>query len=212
VFIRLTVAAKRRNGRSPTSCIFDPSSGQRSSGTARSFFFLFAHPVPSLPVCPSAISRAERLSPHVAASVPQPPVDTPDKTHSPPLQPAPAPPPFVSSKGRSSTQSMALSCMRCPAGAAAGVSSGRASAQPQVPAAAVSFARCGGFGRSAAVECCRIQAVAPTRGGVCCAPLFYMLAYYGLVRFKFSSRIRVVPCYRCSSILHMAPDALVTAS
>ncbi|CAL5033359.1 unnamed protein product [Urochloa decumbens] len=52
---------------------------------------------------------------------------------------------------------MALSCMRCPAEAAA-VSARRAAAPP---AAAVSFARCGGFGRSAAVECWRVQAVAP---------------------------------------------------
>ncbi|OEL27542.1 Glucose-6-phosphate 1-dehydrogenase 2, chloroplastic [Dichanthelium oligosanthes] len=53
---------------------------------------------------------------------------------------------------------MALSCMRCPAGAAA-VSSRRASAPP---AAAVSFARCGfGSSATAAVGCWRIQAVTP---------------------------------------------------
>ncbi|KAG2599242.1 glucose-6-phosphate 1-dehydrogenase 2, chloroplastic-like [Panicum virgatum] len=53
---------------------------------------------------------------------------------------------------------MALSCMRCPAGAAAR----RAAAPPPSPTAAVSFARCG-FGRStaAAAGSWRIHAVAP---------------------------------------------------
>ncbi|PWZ45951.1 Glucose-6-phosphate 1-dehydrogenase 2, chloroplastic [Zea mays] len=43
---------------------------------------------------------------------------------------------------------MALSCMRCPAGAGA-ASARRAAAQPLAAEAAVSFARCRGFGRSA---------------------------------------------------------------
>ncbi|CAD6264124.1 unnamed protein product [Miscanthus lutarioriparius] len=57
---------------------------------------------------------------------------------------------------------MALSCMRCPAAAGA-ASARRAAAQPLATAAAVSFARCGGFGRSAAAAaaCWRIHAVAP---------------------------------------------------
>ncbi|KAF8680825.1 hypothetical protein HU200_045522 [Digitaria exilis] len=56
---------------------------------------------------------------------------------------------------------MALSCMRCPAGAAA-ASAPRAAAVGPAPAAAVSFTRCG-FRRSAAAAagCWRIQAVAP---------------------------------------------------
>nr|CAB3484051.1 unnamed protein product [Digitaria exilis] len=115
---------------------------------------------PSLPGCPSAISRAP------VASLPQSPFDTPDKTPGRPVSTCSSH--FVSSTVRKQraqpieeNQSMALSCMRCPAGAAA-ASSPRAAAAGPAPAAAISFTRCG-FGRSAAAAagCWRIQAVTP---------------------------------------------------
>ncbi|KAF8702156.1 hypothetical protein HU200_033083 [Digitaria exilis] len=142
---------------------FDPSS-QRSSGAARRHPCIFIMRTPSLPGCPSAISRAP------VASLPQSPFDTPDKTPGRPVSTCSSH--FVSSTVRKQraqpieeNQSMALSCMRCPAGAAA-ASSPRAAAAGPAPAAAISFTRCG-FGRSAAAAagCWRIQAVTP-QGGV----------------------------------------------
>ena len=154
--------------------------GQRNCGAARKHphIFLFARVLPALRLtgwrargCPSAISRDP------VASVPQSPrpppsFDTPDKTPRTPLLQLVVPsfpPPTLRPLRRKprappieEAQSMALSCMRCPAGAAAR----RAAAPPPSPMAAVSFARCGFWRSTAAAGCWRIQAVAP-QGGVC---------------------------------------------